>query len=89
MSIRKTSRKPKEKMVHAAMMRVKRNQHVPVAVLQRRALERQATRLLAADRRRQRRALMPKKRSAGAAAELPRRLTLGDLSALRRRGLVP
>lgn len=56
-------------------------------------LERQATRLLAADRRRQRRALTPpKKRPSAVPADngkLPRRLTLADLPALRRRGLIP
>jgi hypothetical protein len=57
---------------------------------ERRGLEREADRILAADRRRQRRARKPKKPApARADAAMPRRLTLADLGTLRQKGLVP
>jgi hypothetical protein len=57
---------------------------------QRATLERDATRLLAADRRRRNKPPAVLKTKAPApTSTLPRRLTLSDLVQLRKRGLVP
>jgi hypothetical protein len=57
---------------------------------ERAALEREATKLLVADRRRRKTASPP--RAAVAVSDtssMPRRLTFADLATLRKRGLVP
>jgi hypothetical protein len=51
------------------------------------ALEREADKILAADRRRRRKP--PPRRAPVVDSPMPRRLTLADLATLRKQGLVP